>query len=78
MQMKKKKQKNKKKKTKNSIGCPHFKLLELSLILFTTTNIFYYSFNQDPSNIDDKDDMNNNLQHHGVVDVDCKILNDPL
>ena len=40
---------------------------------------FHYSSTQDLTNTDDKDEMDDNLEHGGVhVDVDTKIPNDPL
>ena len=45
----------------------------------TTTNALHYTFTQDPPNTDDDDKMDDNSEHGGVhVDVDIKILDDPL
>ena len=45
----------------------------------TTTDALHYSSTQDPPNTDDKDEMDDNLEHGGVhVDVDIEILDDPL
>ena len=59
--------------------CPNYNLLGLIFNLSTTINVLHYSSTQDPQNIDDKNEMDDNLEHDGVhVDVDIRIPNDPL
>ncbi|RVX02399.1 hypothetical protein CK203_028409 [Vitis vinifera] len=63
----------------HSKGCPNFNLLGLIFNPSTAIGALHYSSTQDPPNTDNKDEMDDNLEHGGVhVDVDIEIPDDPL
>ncbi|RVX03247.1 hypothetical protein CK203_019998 [Vitis vinifera] len=60
-------------------GCPNYNLLGLIFNPSTTIGGLHYSSTQDSPNINDKDEMDDNLEYGGVhVDVNTEILDDLL